>query len=91
MQCWIGRVSLSATGFYKTPDINWDGAKTCAARPFFYFSFGAAIAEVAVDTLTGEIRVLRADLVQDCGRPLNPRWTWVRSRAASCKGWLARA
>jgi xanthine dehydrogenase large subunit len=40
--------------------------------PFFYFSYGAATAEVAVDTLTGEIRVLRADLVQDCGRPLNP-------------------
>ena len=41
-------------------------------RPFFYYSYGAAIAEVAVDTLTGENRVLRADLVQDCGRSLNP-------------------
>ena len=41
-------------------------------RPFFYFSFGAAVAEVAIDTLTGESRVLRADLVQDCGASLNP-------------------
>ena len=69
--CWIGRVSLSATGFYKTPKIHWDAA-AMRGRPFFYFSFGAAMAEVAVDTLTGESRVLRADLVQDCGASLNP-------------------
>ncbi|MBV8412886.1 MAG: xanthine dehydrogenase molybdopterin binding subunit [Alphaproteobacteria bacterium] len=69
--CWLGRVSLSATGFYKTPKIHWDGA-AMRGRPFFYFSFGAAAAEVAIDTLTGESRVLRADLVQDCGTSLNP-------------------
>jgi xanthine dehydrogenase large subunit len=69
--CWMGRVSLSATGFYKTPKIHWDGA-AMRGRPFFYFSFGAAMAEVAIDTLTGESRVLRADLVQDCGDSLNP-------------------
>jgi xanthine dehydrogenase large subunit len=69
--CWLNRVSLSATGFYRTPEINWDQA-TMTGHPFFYFSYGAAVAEVAVDTLTGEARVLRADLVQDCGRPLNP-------------------
>ena len=69
--CWLGRVSLSATGFYKTPKIHWDGA-AMRGRPFFYFSFGAAMAEVAIDTLTGESRVLRADLVQDCGDSLNP-------------------
>ncbi len=69
--CWLGRVSLSATGYYKTPKIHWDPA-TMQGRPFFYFSFGAAMAEVAIDTLTGESRVLRADLVQDCGRSLNP-------------------
>jgi xanthine dehydrogenase large subunit len=71
LQCWLNRISLSATGFYMTPDINWDAAKM-RGSPFFYFSYGAATAEVAVDTLTGEIRVLRADIVQDCGRPLNP-------------------
>jgi len=69
--CWLGRVSLSATGYYKTPKIHWDGA-AMRGRPFFYFSFGAAMAEVAIDTLTGESRVLRADLVQDCGASLNP-------------------
>ena len=69
--CWMGRVSLSSTGFYRTPKIHWDGA-AMRGRPFFYFSFGAAMAEVAIDTLTGESRVLRADLVQDCGESLNP-------------------
>lgn len=69
--CYLARVSLSATGYYKTPDLEWDGA-AMRGRPFFYYSYGAAVAEVAVDTLTGENRVLRADLVQDCGRSLNP-------------------
>ncbi len=69
--CIHQRVSLSATGYYKTPDLHWDGA-AMRGHPFFYFSYGAAVAEVAVDTHTGEYRVLRADLVQDCGRSLNP-------------------
>jgi xanthine dehydrogenase large subunit len=68
---WEQRVSLSATGFYRTPEIHWDAAAG-RGRPFFYFVYGAAAAEVAVDTLTGESRVLRAELVQDCGRSLNP-------------------
>jgi xanthine dehydrogenase large subunit len=69
--CYLGRVPLSSTGYYKTPKIHWNGA-TMKGRPFFYFSFGAAAVEVAIDTLTGESRVLRADLVQDCGTSLNP-------------------
>ena len=69
--CYLSRVSLSSTGYYKTPKIHWDGA-AMKGRPFFYFAFGAAAAEVAIDTLTGESRVLRADLVQDCGASLNP-------------------
>ncbi|GEP57202.1 xanthine dehydrogenase molybdopterin binding subunit [Reyranella soli] len=69
--CYMGRVPLSSTGYYKTPKIHWDGV-AMRGHPFFYFSFGAAMAEVAVDTLTGESRVLRADLVQDCGASLNP-------------------
>ena len=68
---WAKRVSLSATGFYRTPKIHWDSV-TGTGRPFFYFTYGAAAAEVAIDTLTGETRVLRAELVQDCGRSLNP-------------------
>jgi xanthine dehydrogenase large subunit len=65
------RVSLSATGYYRTPKIHWDFA-TNTGRPFYYFAYGAAAAEVAVDTLTGETRVTRAELLQDCGRSLNP-------------------
>jgi xanthine dehydrogenase large subunit len=68
---WEQRVSLSSTGYYKTPKIHWDMA-TSSGRPFYYFTYGAAAAEVAVDTLTGEMRVLRAELLQDCGRSLNP-------------------
>src|SRR5262249_54968180 len=68
---WWQRVSLSATGFYRTPKIHWDQA-TMTGRPFFYFAYGAAAAEVAIDTLTGEYRVLRADLIHDVGRSLNP-------------------
>jgi xanthine dehydrogenase large subunit len=69
--CFLERVSLSATGFYRTPDIHWD-PQAMRGHPFFYFSYGAAVAEVIVDTLTGEHRCLRADLLQDCGRSLNP-------------------
>ena len=69
--CWLNRISLSATGFYKTPHLSWD-SDSMKGSPFFYFTYGAAVAEVAVDTLTGETRVLRVDLVQDCGRSLNP-------------------
>ncbi|WP_372575011.1 xanthine dehydrogenase molybdopterin binding subunit [Ruegeria jejuensis] len=66
-----GRVSLSATGFYKTPKIEWDRIKG-HGRPFFYFAHGAALTEVAVDTLTGENRILRADILHDAGASLNP-------------------
>ena len=68
---WRERVQLSAAGFYKTPKIHFDLAKS-EGRPFFYYAYGAAAAEVAVDTLTGAVRVLRAEIVQDCGRSLNP-------------------
>ena len=66
-----GRVSLSATGFYATPDIEWDRIRG-RGRPFFYFAYGAAVTEVAVDTRTGENRILRTDILHDCGRSLNP-------------------
>ncbi|MEX2453595.1 MAG: xanthine dehydrogenase molybdopterin binding subunit [Rhodospirillaceae bacterium] len=68
---WRERVSLSAEGFYRTPDIHWDAA-TMTGSPFYYFTYGACIAEVAIDTLTGESRVLAADILQDCGASLNP-------------------
>ncbi|MBO21823.1 MAG: xanthine dehydrogenase molybdopterin binding subunit [Rhodospirillaceae bacterium] len=65
------RVQLSAAGFYSTPGLHWD-AKALVGNPFYYFTYGAAIAEVVIDTLTGESRVLRADILQDCGNSLNP-------------------
>jgi xanthine dehydrogenase large subunit len=68
---WDKRVSLSAAGYYRTPKIHWDFTSN-TGRPFFYFVYGAAAVEVAVDTLTGEMRVLRAELLQDCGASLNP-------------------
>ena len=68
---WFGRVSLSATGFYKTPKIHYD-RETFTGRPFFYYAYGAAVSEVIVDTLTGEYRLLRVDIVHDCGDSLNP-------------------
>jgi xanthine dehydrogenase large subunit len=69
--CWMERVSLSAAGFYKTPEIHFDQA-SMTGNPFYYFSHGACAAEAVVDTLTGEARILRADIVQDCGSSLNP-------------------
>ncbi len=68
---WLEREQLSEAGFYKTPKIHWN-RDTMRGRPFYYFSYGAAVAEVAIDTLTGETRCLRADIVQDVGTPLNP-------------------
>jgi len=65
------RVSLSATGFYKTPDLAWDRIKG-QGRPFFYFAQGAAVTEVVIDTLTGENRILRTDILHDAGASLNP-------------------
>jgi xanthine dehydrogenase large subunit len=65
------RISLSSTGFYSTPKITWDRVKG-RGRPFFYFAYGAAVTEVVIDTLTGENRILRADLLHDTGTSLNP-------------------
>jgi len=65
------RISLSATGFYKTPDIKWDRIAG-KGRPFFYFAYGAAVTEVVIDTLTGENRILRTDILHDAGQSLNP-------------------
>ena len=68
---WDERVSLSATGYYATPGITWDAA-TMTGHPAHYYTYGAAVAVVVIDTLTGESRVLRTDILQDCGASLNP-------------------
>jgi xanthine dehydrogenase large subunit len=65
------RVSLSSTGFYATPKINFDSA-TQTGRAFYYFAYGAAVSEVEVDGLTGEYRQRRVDILHDCGKSLNP-------------------
>ena len=70
-QAYMARVSLSSTGFYKTPKIHWDRAKG-EGHPFYYFAYGAACAEVAIDTLTGEYMVERVDILHETGRSLNP-------------------
>ncbi len=70
-QTWFARISLSSTGFYATPKIHFD-VRTMQGRPFFYFAYGAAVSEVAIDTLTGEHKLLRVDILHDAGRSLNP-------------------
>ena len=70
-RCYQGRVSLSSTGFYATPKITWD-RKAGRGRPFYYFAYGASVSEVVIDTLTGENRILRTDILHDAGNSLNP-------------------
>ncbi len=70
-RCYMARVGLSATGFYKTPEISWDRIRG-RGRPFYYFAYGAACTEVVLDTLTGENRILRTDILHDAGASLNP-------------------
>ncbi|MCJ2183474.1 xanthine dehydrogenase molybdopterin binding subunit [Novosphingobium sp. 1949] len=67
----MGRISLSSTGFYATPDIAYDRAAH-KGRPFYYFAYGVSVSEVAVDTLTGEHKVLAVDVLHDVGASLNP-------------------
>jgi xanthine dehydrogenase large subunit len=69
--CILDRVSLSSTGFYSTPGITWDRT-TRTGRPFFYFAYGAACSEVIIDSMTGEMKLSRADILHDCGHSLNP-------------------
>lgn len=70
-RAYLGRVPLSATGFYKTPKIHWDREQG-RGRPFYYFAYGAACAETVVDVLTGEHRLEAVQILHDCGRSLNP-------------------
>ncbi|WP_247421918.1 xanthine dehydrogenase molybdopterin binding subunit [Ralstonia pseudosolanacearum] len=68
---YMARVQLWSDGFYATPKLHWDQARL-HGRPFYYFAYGAAVSEVVVDTLTGEWRLLRADVLHDAGRSINP-------------------
>ncbi len=70
-QGYLDRVQLWSDGFYATPGLSWDKDRMFG-RPFYYFAYGAAVSEVVVDTLTGEWKLLRADILHDAGKSLNP-------------------
>lgn len=70
-KAWEARIQLWSDGFYATPGLSWD-LKTNSGTPYFYFAYGAAVSEVVIDTLSGEFRLLRADLLYDAGHSLNP-------------------
>ena len=70
-EAYLNRVSLSSSGFYSTPKINFDKRKF-KGRPFLYFCYGAAVSEVTIDTLTGENVLERVDIIHDAGKPINP-------------------
>lgn len=70
-KAYLARVQLWSDGFYATPKLHWNQA-TLQGRPFFYYAYGAAVSEVVIDTLTGEMRTLRVDALHDVGASLNP-------------------
>ncbi len=70
-EAYLNRVSLSSSGFYKTPKIYFNN-KNFIGRPFLYFCYGAAVSEVLIDTLTGENKILRVDILHDHGKAINP-------------------
>ncbi|MFT3814274.1 MAG: xanthine dehydrogenase molybdopterin binding subunit [Acidovorax sp.] len=70
-QAYVERVQLWSDGFYATPGLSWDRDKM-QGRPFYYYAYGAAVSEVLVDTLTGEWKLLRTDVLHDAGKSLNP-------------------
>ncbi len=70
-EAYLDRVQLWSDGFYATPGLSWDKEKM-QGRPFFYYAYGAAVSEVIIDTLTGEWKLLRADILHDAGKSLNP-------------------
>ncbi len=70
MEAYLERVSLSSSGFYKTPKINFN-KKDFTGRPFYYFAYGAAVSEIVIDTLTGETKLIRVDILHDVGKSIN--------------------
>ncbi|MEQ1516252.1 MAG: xanthine dehydrogenase molybdopterin binding subunit [Usitatibacteraceae bacterium] len=85
----MARIQLWSDGFYATPKLHWD-RNTLSGRPFFYFAYGAAVSEVIVDTLTGEWKLLRADLLHDAGNSINPEIDLGQVEGAFIQGmgWL---
>ena len=85
-QAYLARVQLSATGFYATPKLAYD-RDTLKGRPFLYFAYGAAVSEVAIDTLTGEHRLLAVDILHDVGRSINPAIDLGQIEGGFVQGW----
>ena len=83
---YFARVPLSATGFYATPKVHYDRA-TLSGRPFFYYAYGAAVSEVAIDSLTGEHRLLAVDILHDVGDSLNPAIDRGQIEGGFLQGW----
>ncbi|ARC87732.1 xanthine dehydrogenase molybdopterin binding subunit [Rhodovulum sp. MB263] len=88
-RAYQARISLSATGFYRTPKLSWDRIAG-RGRPFLYFAYGAALSEVVLDTLTGENRILRTDILHDAGASLNPALDFgqIEGGFVQGAGWL---
>ena len=88
-QAYVARVQLWSDGFYATPGLHWDRERL-KGRPFFYFAYGAALSEVELDTLTGEWKLRRADVLHDVGRSLNPALDLGQIEGAFVQGmgWL---
>ncbi|MFM8886178.1 MAG: molybdopterin cofactor-binding domain-containing protein, partial [Chthoniobacterales bacterium] len=69
-KAWMQRISMSATGYYRTPEIHWD-RNAGKGHPFYYFAIGAAVSEVEIDGFTGDLQVRRVDILHDCGQSIN--------------------
>jgi xanthine dehydrogenase large subunit len=69
-EAYFQRISLSSTGYYRTPEIHYDRTKG-QGRPFLYFAVGAAVTEVEVDGFTGMSQILRTDILHDAGDSIN--------------------
>jgi xanthine dehydrogenase molybdopterin-binding subunit B len=85
LQAYLKQVSLSTTGYYKTPGIFWDKEKG-KGTPFFYFAYGMAVSEVMVDTLTGHVKLVRADILHDVGNSINTAIDLGQVRGAFIQG-----
>jgi xanthine dehydrogenase molybdopterin-binding subunit B len=90
-KAYVQRVSLAATGYYRTPEIHWDWTKV-RGRPFYYYVGAAAVTEVEVDGYTGTHRVRRVDIVEDAGKSLNPGVDrgQIEGGFVQGMGWLTR-
>jgi xanthine dehydrogenase large subunit len=84
-------VPLSASGFYKTPQIHYDREKG-RGRPFYYFAWGAAITEVEVDGFTGMYAIRRVDILHDVGESISPIVDvgQIEGAFAQGAGWLTQ-